>query len=243
VRVAVRETGRPWGEREVAIGAAGQGALTLGAAGADVVVVATDGRAHSDTLRVRVTDRAYLGDVVLRAEYPAYSGRAAEALVAGETVRVPRGTTLIVQGRASVALNEVRLAGPAGSVALAATGHVFAGRFAPRRAGGGRGARAGPPGAVPELPVPLDVQVLADSAPQVALAAPASDTTIDGLAPLRASACSRATTTGSRRSRSARGWSAPMGGASAPCRRRWPGPCPRGRATRPWPCRRSRSER
>ena len=41
--------------------------------------VATDGRASTDTLALHVTDRPFVGDVALRAQYPAYLGRPAES--------------------------------------------------------------------------------------------------------------------------------------------------------------------
>lgn len=187
LRVAVRETGRPWRELDVRVDDAGTAALKLGPTDADVALVATDGRAHSDTLRVRVTDRAYLGDVTVRAEYPAYLGRPAETLGTGDALRVPRGTALLVGGRASVALRTVTLAGGAtGSIAIPTRGHVFEGRFVPATSGRWTWRAEGESGPVPEVPAALDVQVLADSAPQVVLASPTQDSTIDGLAALRA---------------------------------------------------------
>ncbi len=88
-----RATGAPWSERmlEVTDGAT---SVTLGPLDADIALVASDGRTQTDTVTVRVTDRPFVGDVAIRAIYPAYLGRAAEPVPAGETVRVPRGTTL-----------------------------------------------------------------------------------------------------------------------------------------------------
>jgi hypothetical protein len=61
LQVSLRETGRPWRQLTVPVREDGAAALALGPTDADVALVATDGRAASDTLRVRVTDRAYLG--------------------------------------------------------------------------------------------------------------------------------------------------------------------------------------
>ncbi|MGZ8379793.1 MAG: hypothetical protein ACXW0Z_21405, partial [Gemmatirosa sp.] len=185
VHVTLRETGRPWRALTVPLDANGSAPLALGPTDADVAVVATDGRARSDTLHVRVTDRAYLGDVTVRAEYPGYLQRPAETLAPGEPLRVPRGTALTVRGRASVALQSVALAGT-DRIALSARGHVFEGRFVPATSGRWAWQAEGSGGPVPEVPAALEVQLLADSAPMVVLASPAQDTTIDGLAALRA---------------------------------------------------------
>jgi hypothetical protein len=187
LRVAVRETGRPWRELDLPLDARGAAPLALGPADANVELVATDGRAHSDTLRVRVTDRAYLGDVTVRAEYPGYLSRASETLAPGEPLRVPRGTALTVRGRASVALRDVALADAgAGRVALATRGHAFEGRFVPEASGRWAWRAEGAAGPVGELPPALEVQLQPDSAPMVVLASPGQDSTIDGLAGLRA---------------------------------------------------------
>jgi hypothetical protein len=161
--------------------------LALGPADASLVVVAGDGRATSDSLRVRVGDRAYVGDVVVRAEYPPYLGRAAETLAAGDVLRVPQGTVLTVRARATVALRDAALVGPGGAAAALAVraDDAVEGRVAPAATGRWTWRATAADGLAPELPAPLDVVVLADSLPSVVLASP-GDSTIDGLAPLRA---------------------------------------------------------
>jgi hypothetical protein len=154
----------------------GAASATLGPLDADVALVVTDGRTQTDTVVVRVTDRAFVGDVAIRAIYPAYLDRPAETVPAGETVRVPRGTTLVIRGRASAVLDAVALASAHDTVRLAPEGHNFAGRL--NASSGGRwiwmarGAR----GPVTDVPAPLDVDVLPDSAPRVEIVDPAHDT-------------------------------------------------------------------
>jgi hypothetical protein len=138
-------------------------------------------------VRVAVEDRAFVGDVTVRAEYPAYLGRAPEALPAGDVVRVPRGTALLVEGRASAALTRAALVGPGGPVPLApasasapSAGRVR-GRLVPAASGRWTWDAADARGAA-DAPAPLDVTVLPDSAPTVTITAPQADSTVDGLA-------------------------------------------------------------
>jgi hypothetical protein len=82
-----RAAGGGWTERALAVGPDGRALLAIGPVDADLALVVSDGRAQSDTVRVAVEDRAFVGDVTVRAEYPAYLGRAPEALPAGDVVR------------------------------------------------------------------------------------------------------------------------------------------------------------
>src|SRR5207253_3008014 len=125
-----------------------------------------------DTARVAVTERAFLGDVAVRAEFPAYLRRTAETVASGATVRVPRGTTLDIQGRASTALSDVSLVTTSASMHLPTTGHTFAGRMvadASARWGWRALCTAGP---VADVPAPLDVEVIPDSLPRVDIMSP-----------------------------------------------------------------------
>jgi hypothetical protein len=191
-----RLAGRPWTARELAPGAGGRAALALGPVDADLTLVVSDGRARTDTVRVRADQRPFLGDVAVRAEFPSYLDRAPEALPAGDVLRVPRGTALDVRARASAALARAALVGPAGRAALApAAGGVpvaagsggaglLAARLMPVASGRWTWDAADARGAPADVPPPLDVVVLPDSAPVVAIASPAADTTVDGLAPV-----------------------------------------------------------
>jgi hypothetical protein len=183
VRAAWRVAGRAWTERELAVDAAGRADLALGAVDADLALVVSDGRAHTDTVRVRVDERAFVGDVTVRAEFPAYLGRAAEVMPAGDVLRVPRGTTLFVGARASGSLARAALVGPGGEAPLVRSGSLLSARLTPGASGRWAWQAADARGPA-DAPAPLDVALVPDSAPVVTIAAPASDSTIDGLAPV-----------------------------------------------------------
>jgi hypothetical protein len=172
-----RATGRPWSEQTLPV-ERGTATVVLGPVDADLAVVATDGRAASDTVIVRVTDRPFLGDVAIQATYPAYLRRAPEVLAVGEPLRVPRGTSLHVRGRASTALRSVALARAGDTIHLTPDGHAFAGRFSARESGRWTWRAAGAQGAIPDVPAPLELTVLADSSPRVQIVAPRTDTIV-----------------------------------------------------------------
>ncbi|MEP7066773.1 MAG: DUF4175 family protein [Gemmatimonadota bacterium] len=171
----VRATGAPWSARTLDV-SGGAAAVTLGPLDADVALVATDGRTQTDTVVVRVTDRPFVGDVSIRAIYPAYLDRPAETVPAGETVRVPRGTTLVIRGRASAVLDAVALVSARDTVRLEPDGHNFAGRLNASSGGRWMWMARGARGPVADVPAPLDVDVLPDSAPRVEIVDPAHDT-------------------------------------------------------------------
>jgi hypothetical protein len=129
-----RATGRPWSEQSLAV-ERGSATTVLGPVDADLALVATDGRAVSDTVVIRVTDRPFVGDVAINATYPGYLRRAPEVLALGEPLRVPRGTSLHVRGRASTALRSVSLAREGDTIHLTPEGHAFAGRFSAQESG------------------------------------------------------------------------------------------------------------
>ena len=170
-----RATGAPWSERLLDV-SDGATSVMLGPLDADIALVATDGRTQTDTVLVRVTDRPFVGDVAIRAIYPAYLDRAAEPLPAGETVRVPRGTTLVIRGRASAVLDAIALVRARDTVRLNPDGHTFAGRLNASNGGRWMWIARGERGPVADVPAPLDVDVMPDSAPHVAIVDPAHDT-------------------------------------------------------------------
>ncbi len=151
---------------------------------ADLTLLATDGRAVSDTVMVRAVDRPFVGGIALRAEYPAYLRRAAEVLPAGEVANVPRGTRVEIAGRASTELAHVALVRGAGrdadSVAMRVDGRRFAGRLVAEPSAAGRwdwrAAGVGAP--ITDVPVALELTVIPDSAPTVDILAPAHDTVV-----------------------------------------------------------------
>jgi hypothetical protein len=170
-----RVTGAPWSERTLDV-TDGTAAVTLGPLDADVALVASDGRTQTDTVVVRVTDRPFVGDVAIRAIYPSYLDRPAETVPAGETVRVPRGTTLVIRGRASAVLDAVSLVKSADTVRFAPDGHNFTGRLNAAVSGRWQWLASGERGPVTDVPAPLELDVLPDSAPHVDIVDPAHDT-------------------------------------------------------------------
>lgn len=191
----VRTTGSAWQTLTLPVTAGAAGAV-LGPLDADVTIVASDGRMTSDTALVRVTDRPFVGDVAIRAIYPGYLGRSPETIPVGEPARVPRGTVLAISGRASTTLARVGLVRERDTLRLAPDGHAFAGRLVATESGRwtwfATGVRdvAGGLGAIADLPAPLDVEVVQDSAPRVEILFPERDTVVlaDARVVLRASA-------------------------------------------------------
>ncbi|CAN5914754.1 hypothetical protein BH11GEM1_BH11GEM1_00260 [soil metagenome] len=183
----VRQTGDAWRTDTLAIDpATGVAAWTIDALRGDLRLVASDGRTTSDSVVVHAADRPFVGAVTLHAHYPAYLGRGDELLPVGEMLRLPRGSVLSVSGRASVPLTDVALVSAGGTrVALGAVGQSFSGQFVPDQSVQLRWAARGPGGLVPELPEPLDIIVVADSAPHVVIAQPVADTLLVSAEPVQ----------------------------------------------------------
>ncbi len=178
VFLSVRQTGAPWRTDTLAVDArTGVARWTLAALRSDLRIVASDGRAVSDSATVLAADRPFVGAVTLRATYPAYLGRADESLPLGEPLRLPRGTMLDIAGRASVALSSVSLVDARGVARpLATSGHTFNGRVRIDHSEQLGWTAAGPGGPVFDLPAALEIDALADSAPTIAIVAPLGDT-------------------------------------------------------------------
>ncbi|MGH7714245.1 MAG: hypothetical protein ACREOG_23410, partial [Gemmatimonadaceae bacterium] len=128
VTVVQRTTGASWRESALAM-EQGSAPLRIGPVDADVAVAITDGRAWSDTVNIRVADRPFLGDVSIRAIFPAYLDRREEVLPTGEAARIPRGTVLVLDGTSSTELTSVRLVGDGAEIALVPNGRRFSGRM------------------------------------------------------------------------------------------------------------------
>jgi Domain of unknown function (DUF4175)/Bacterial Ig domain len=181
VTLAQRVPGEAWATQTVAVDhRSGIATLDVGPLRGDLTVVATDGRSASDTGVVHVTDRPFVGAVSMRATYPAYLGRPAEGLPVGDPARVPQGTIIEVSGRASTALRDVRLGSATDTIALRVNDRSFTGRFEPKRSGKYVWLAAGAAGPIPDLPLPLELEVVADSAPHVELVSPVTDTIVTG---------------------------------------------------------------
>ncbi|MFL5609058.1 MAG: hypothetical protein ACJ8AD_21565, partial [Gemmatimonadaceae bacterium] len=180
VVLAGRQTGEPWRFDTLAVDpGTDEARWTLPALRGDLRLVATDGRATSDSVVVRAADRPFLGAVTIHVTYPAYLARPAEALPIGEPLRLPRGTTLTIAGRASVPLDLVMLSGMGTeSYSLTPSGHTFSGRFVVSRSMRLAWRASGPLGAVPDVPPPLEIELLGDAPPQVSIVAPTADTVL-----------------------------------------------------------------
>jgi hypothetical protein len=179
VQLLDRTTGEGWRTRTLGVApATGTAAVTLGPLRGDLRLVVTDGRTRTDTAVVRVADRPFVGGVTMRARYPGYLDRAPETLPVGEAVVVPRGTILEIAGRASTPLTVVGLARGRDSVALRPDGRAFSGRFAPPATATWNWFAHSGDAPVPDVPAPLDVTIVPDSAPHADILAPRADTLV-----------------------------------------------------------------
>ncbi|HYW51345.1 MAG TPA: hypothetical protein VE861_12105 [Gemmatimonadaceae bacterium] len=142
---------------------------------ADVVLTVSDGRATSTPHRIRVTDKPYLGDVIAKASYPAYLGRVDEDVALAGVLVLPRGTVLTLRGHASVPLRSASLTSDEGGrVVLQVQGDAVDGELVAERSARWQwSADAATP--LQELPASFALDIRADSAPQVQIAA-TSDT-------------------------------------------------------------------
>lgn len=170
-----RATGGAWRDTTLVVDADGRAAFRLAGVDADLALVASDGRAQSDTAHVRVVDRPFVGDVTVRAVYPAYLGRAAERLATDAPIRVPAGTRLELDGHSSEPLENVTLRAGDARLALRVAGTTFAGAFTPSRSADWTWEARGPGADIADLPAPLAIEVLADSVPRVEILAPVGE--------------------------------------------------------------------
>jgi hypothetical protein len=172
-----RTTGNAWVETALAV-SNGTVSTELGPLDADLTLVASDGRAVSDTVVVRVVDRPFLGDVAVRATYPAYLHHASETLPGDAPIRVPKGTELAIEGHASETLASVWLVQERDSIRLAPAERRFSGRFTPAASGSWAWSARGASAAIADVPPPLSVEVVPDSAPVAEILQPASDSLV-----------------------------------------------------------------
>src|SRR4051812_26125905 len=175
-----RTTGEGWRSTTIPVSRDGSARTKVGPMRGDLLVVASDGRASTDTAIIRVTDRPFVGAISMRATYPAYLGRAAEGLPVGEPARVPQGTIVDVSGRASTELHSIQLVGGKESISLRASGHAFSGRFIATQTAKWSWSATGSLGPIADVPLPLELEVVPDSVPRVELVSPASDTLVAG---------------------------------------------------------------
>ncbi len=175
--MAYRTTGASWRESHFAV-RDGSALVRLAPVDADVALYATDGRAVSDTAVVRVVERPFMGDVTIRAQFPAYLDRREETIPVGEPARVPQGTVLSFEGQSSTELRDVRLVSGRDTVAMRAETRHFSGRMPASASGRYEWHASSAGGPIADVPPPLDLEVLPDSAPRVEILAPSGDTTV-----------------------------------------------------------------
>ena len=177
LRVRERFTGGAWRDTTLQL-RAGVAALRVGPLDADLTLLATDGRAESDTVRLQLAERSFVGDITVKAHFPAYLARADESLPAEAPLRIPQGTTLTIAGRASEALQSVTLGAGGERVPLQVAGRGFTGTWTPHLGGALAWSARGATAPIADLPAALQVDVVPDSAPQVDFIAPGSDTSV-----------------------------------------------------------------
>lgn len=175
----LRATGEAWRPVQLASDAAGRASHRIADLRAPLFAYAVAGGASSETLQVRVIEPAFVAEFAVTARYPAYLGRADEALAsdAGPLV-LPTGTVLDVRGAASAPLARAALVAGGDTALLRADGAAFAGTLVVRGTARWKLALADRLGtAVPEPLPALDVRVVPDSAPLVQVPVPGADTT------------------------------------------------------------------
>ena len=176
-----RAPGEPWSERPLALDSSGVRSFQLGPLDSDRFLRAASGGRTSKTIHVRVSLPALLTDFQLTARFPDYMERLDQPIVAdGDTVLLPVGTSVTVEGEATVDLASAAWRSEHQAVPLEVSGAALRGSLVVRatarwrldiltRAGGGGGALEGDP---PELVI----VAVRDSAPLVAVPVPGVDT-------------------------------------------------------------------
>ena len=145
---------------------------------ADLSIFATDGRSVSDTAAVEMVERPFIGDVSVKATFPAYLDRREETLPVGEVAQLPRGTVLTIAGHSSTELTTVSLARARDTVRLTPAGRQFTGRLPVVESGRYEWNAAGIAGPIRDLPAALELEVVPDSAPRIEILAPGGDSTV-----------------------------------------------------------------
>src|SRR5213080_3554657 len=177
-----RGPGEPWRAASLGLDSAGRAIRRIGPLEADLFLRASSGGRNSVERRVTIALPAFVAALELTAHYPAYLARGDEPLVPGrDTIFVPEGTVILTSGAASVPLASAGWR-HAGTVArLAVSGARFSGRLAPVASGAGswRLDVTTADGTPLEGDAPaLELRVVPDSAPVVAVPVPGRDTTL-----------------------------------------------------------------
>ncbi|CAN5298834.1 hypothetical protein BH23GEM2_BH23GEM2_07090 [soil metagenome] len=163
----------------------GKASVDLGPVTSAVVLFASDARGRTDTLVIAPADRPFVQELVLRAVYPEYLGRADELLPAEGRLVVPAGTELRIAGTASEPLSAVTLYDDSRLIQLRVTDAQFVGGTTLHRSTVLHWRMAARSGDEVETPRPLQVAVIPDEPPEVDITTPAADTSVSGDTPVR----------------------------------------------------------
>lgn len=172
-----RAPGESWRDERVQLDGSGRASIDVGPLTSDRFFTATAGRVSSDTLHVRVSLPIFVSELSLLARYPSYLEKTDKPLFPGTPVTLPRGTRVITQGRASVALESARWSSDDEARELAVSDNGFTGTLSIDRTAVWKlivVPREG--GALDEDPYSLTVIAVGDSSPQIAIPIPGVDT-------------------------------------------------------------------
>jgi hypothetical protein len=173
-----RAPGEAWTATPLTLDDSGHAGATLGPLESDRYLYAESGGRWSDTVRVQVELPAFLNDLALVAQYPAYIGRGDEPLAVGpDTILLPVGTHIRTTGRATVDLAKAAWQSASDNVPLKVSGVIFTGDLAVRANGSWHLAVTPRNGRELEDQAPeLHIAALPDSAPVVSIPVPGRDT-------------------------------------------------------------------
>ncbi len=182
VTLWTRRPGEPWRPMMLALDSAGGATRRLGPLESDLWARAAQGVRRSPEVRVAVAATAFLADLTVVAQFPAYLNRPDEPVpTSPDTTALPVGTELVARGLTSVRLATASWQALQGGapMPLRVDGARFDGRFAPRRSGAWRLSLAAADGAPFEgEPTLLVVRLIPDSVPLVTVPLPGRDTTL-----------------------------------------------------------------
>ncbi|HEX2779385.1 MAG TPA: hypothetical protein VHM30_07790, partial [Gemmatimonadaceae bacterium] len=173
-----RQTGSGWRERRVSLDGEGRAPVVVGPVKGDLTLSIADARGSSREWQVRAVDRAYVTAGAMRVTAPSYLGGASERVEAGAPLRVPRGSTVFVEAQATVPLGAIALAAERDTAMGTVRSHRAVTRIRADRDGRWEWHARSTTGEILEVPEPLEVSVIPDSAPTIAIAAPLADTLV-----------------------------------------------------------------
>ena len=170
-----RAVGGAWRDSTIPVTDAGRATFIVVRAESDLHLVVSDGRTATDTARIAVVDRPFLGEVEIRATFPAYFARAPERLAADELVRVPAGTHLAISARASESMLHAALRNDRGARSMRVDGVRASLGWTPVQSGEWTWEVAGETQPIEDLPPLLRIEVVPDALPRPEILAPVGE--------------------------------------------------------------------